>query len=223
MFSENMENDSSLRNKVYSTIKKRILNGEYPPEYSLIELKLSDEFGVSRTPVREALRQLELDGLVHLVPNKGVFVAEITSKDISDIYEMRMLIEGLGSRWAAKTITDEEKAKMKEILDLCEFYTIKKEYNKVLEFDGRFHDVIFKASKSNPLNLILKQLHEFIQRARKASLFSPGRAEAAFIEHKAIYEAIASGDEDLAEQLTREHIQRAKESLLRTFNKNSGE
>ncbi len=215
MFSDNNENDNSLRNKVYLTIKKRILNGEYAPEYSLVELKLSEEFSVSRTPVREALRQLELDGLVHLIPNKGVFVSEITSKDISDIYEMRMLIEGLGSKWAAKTITEDEKYRLKEILDLCEFYTLKGEYNKVLEYDGHFHDAIFKASKSGPLNQILKQLHEYIQRARRASLSSPGRAEAAFAEHKSIYQAIASGNEELAESLTREHILRAKESLLK--------
>jgi DNA-binding GntR family transcriptional regulator len=218
LFSDSLENDNSLRNKVYMTIKKRILNGEYPPEFSLIELKLSEEFGVSRTPVREALRQLELDGLVHLVPNKGVYVSEITSKDISDVYEMRMLIEGLGSKWAALNATEAELEKMKEILDLCEFYTMKGEYLKVLELDGKFHDIIFKASKSKPLNLILKQLHEYIQRARKASLSSPGRAEAAFQEHKAIYDAIKNRDGESAETLTREHILKAKESLLKTFN-----
>lgn len=218
MFDDNT-NDGSLRNRVYADLKNRILNGEFIMGDPLIELKLSDEYKVSRTPVREALRQLELDGLVHSVPNRGVIVTGVSQKDINDIYEMRMLIEGLASRWAAETITEEEKVRMKECLDLYEFYTIKGDYKKVLEYDTRFHEVIFNASKSAPLNMMLSHLHEYIQRARNASLSSEGRAKAAFEEHTKIYEAIISGNKELAEKLTSEHIAKARDNLLKIYEK----
>ncbi len=217
MYDEGSYGGNSLRNRVYLTVKERILNGEYQLGEALVELKLSEEFSVSRTPVREALRQLELDGLVHSIQNKGVMVTGVSQKDIGDVYEMRKLIEGLASRWAAETITEEEKIRMKETLDLCEFYTMKGDHKKVLEYDSHFHETIFQASKSKPLNLMLRHLHEYVQRARNASLSSDGRAEAAFEEHKGIYEAILHGDGVLAEQLTAEHIARAKESLLKTW------
>jgi len=217
VYQDILQNDVSLRNKIYHALKEKILNGEYVQGDALVELKLSEEFGVSRTPIREALRQLELDDLVKSIPNRGVVVSEVSTKDISDVYEMRILIEGLASRWAAETITDKEKENIKEILDLEEFYTKRDDNKKILEYDGKFHDAIYKASKSNPLNLILKHLHEYIQSARNASLSSEGRADAAFQEHKQIYDAIISGDSKLAEQLTAEHIYLAKVSLLKTY------
>lgn len=102
VFGDSVQRSNSLHSRVYNRIRNDILNGVYEPGESLVELKLSEELGVSRTPVREALRQLELEGLVQSVPNKGATVRGVTEQDIQDIYTIRMLIEGLAARWAAE-------------------------------------------------------------------------------------------------------------------------
>lgn len=217
MYESDGSQDISLRAKVYTKLKNDILNGIYDPGESLIELKLSDEFGVSRTPVREALRQLELDGLVRSSQNRGAFVTGLSRKDICDIYDIRMLVEGLASKWAAETITTKEIEALKEVIDLEEFYTIKEDVQRTVQFDGKFHDIIFEASKSRPLNQILKQFHEYIRTARNNSLASPGRSQEALEEHKAIFDAICCNDAEKAEILTVDHIKKARYSFIKTY------
>lgn len=203
----------SLRSKIYNKLKDDILNGVYKPGDSLIEMKLAEELGVSRTPVREAIRQLELEGLVGSIPNKGVFVEGVTEQDVNDIYEIRKLIEGLAVRWATEKMTDEKLANLKDTLDLMEFYTIKGETNKVSTMDTRFHDIIFEACDSKPLRSVLTHLHHFIQRARLVSIGVSGRAENALKEHREIYESIAAKDIDAAEKAVQKHIQSAGKNL----------
>ncbi len=204
----------SLHSRVYNQIRNDILNGVYEPGESLVETKLSEELGVSRTPVREALRQLELEGLVQSVPNKGVTVKGVSQQDIQDIYTIRMLIEGLAARWAAEKIAPHELEELKEAVDLEEFYTKKNDYEHLLQFDTRFHDIIFRASKSMPLTHTLSTFHNYVQKARKVSMSSPKRAEEVLQEHKAILQAIVDKDADKAEQLTTQHVRNASQNLL---------
>jgi DNA-binding GntR family transcriptional regulator len=210
----NGQSGASLRGRVFTRLQNDILNGKYQPGESLVEMKLSEELGVSRTPVREAIRQLELEGLVQLVPNKGVTVKGISSQDIEDIYTIRMLIEGLAARWAAEKITPAELREMKEALELEEFYTRKNDAGQLMHFDSKFHDIVFKASKSKPLMQTLSTFHHYVQRARNASLNNPDRARQALKEHKAIYQAIMEHDADRAEKLTTDHVRNASQSLL---------
>jgi DNA-binding GntR family transcriptional regulator len=205
----------SLRTKVFSQIQNDILNGRYEPGESLIEKKLSDELGVSRTPIREALRQLELEGLVVSIPNKGVIVKGVSAQDIKDIYAIRMLIEGLAVRWATEKITEMEIGELKEAVELEEFYTAKNDYGHLTQFDTRFHDIIYKACKSKMLMHTLSTFHHYVQRARKVSMSDPERAKEVLVEHKAILQAICDGDADKAERLTTEHIKNASNSLLK--------
>lgn len=207
----------SLRARVYNQLQKDILNGIYKSGESLIETKLSEDMGVSRTPIREALRQLELEGLVKCIPNRGAIVQGVTAQDIKDIYTIRMLIEGLAARWAAEKITPEELEELKEALELEEFYTLKNDTDHLLRLDSRFHDVIFKASKSKPLMHTLSNFHLYVQRARNVSLSSPERAREALEEHKAIFMAIAAKDPEKAEKLTTEHIRNASMNLLKQY------
>lgn len=207
----------SLRYKIYEKIKDNILDLVYPPGYVLGEVKLSEEFGVSRTPVREALGQLELDGLVKSIPNKGSVVAGISKKDIEDIYMLRIRIEGLSSRLAAENITKEELELLKEIVELEEFHTNKNNTGKILALDSKFHDIIFKSSKSKTMIHMLSTFHDYIRRARYSSLSSGDRAKEALKEHRDIYDAIANRDSDRAEELTVKHIEKARENMLRTF------
>lgn len=213
----------SLRSKVFSQLQNDILNGLYQPGESLIETKLSEELGVSRTPIREAIKQLELEGLVQSIPNKGAIVKGISSQDIEDIYTIRMLIEGLAARWATEKITDVELAELKEAIELEEFYTIKNDMSHLLHFDTRFHDIIFKACKSKPLMHTLSTFHHYVQKARNISLSSPGRARLVHEEHKAILQAIMERNAEKAEKLTTEHVRNASLNLLKQRKTNEGE
>lgn len=207
----------SLRSRVFNQLQNDILNGYYEPGESLIETKLSEELGVSRTPIREALRQLELEGLVQSIPNKGVIVKGVSPKDIQDIYTIRMLIEGLAARWAAEKITDEELQELKDAVDLQEFYTVRNDFSHLLQSDTKFHDIIFKACKSKPLMHTLSTFHHYVQKARKISMSSPGRAMKVLDEHKAILQAIIDKDVQKAERLTTEHVSNASSNLLKQF------
>jgi len=209
----------SLRQRVFERLQNDILNGKYQPGDSLIETRLSEELGVSRTPIREAIRQLELEDLVQAIPNKGVVVKGISQQDIKDIYTIRMLIEGLAARWAAEKITDEELKELKEVLELEEFFTMKNDAQHLGQYDFKFHDIIFKASKSKPLMHTLSTFHHYVQRARKASFKTPGRALKALKEHRDIYEAIAARDAERAEKLATEHVYNASKNLLNNVKK----
>jgi len=213
MVSEFEETGYSLRSKIYHRLKNAILDGVYKPGESLIEMKLAKELGVSRTPIREAIRQLELEGLVSSIPNKGVIVEGVTPQDVEDIYQIRKKIEGLAARWAAEKITDEQLRELKEILDLMEFYTEKGNVEKLSELDTRFHDIIFKASNSRPLEFVLSNFHHFIQRARLVSVKASGRAIHTLEEHRRIYEAMAAHDPDAAEDAVVDHVGNARMNL----------
>ncbi len=205
---------SSLRERVFQQLEDEILNGKYKPGDSLIESKLSEEFGISRTPIREALMQLELEGLVQSIPNKGVVVKGVSAKDVEDIYTIRKMIEGLAARWATEKANEEELKEMKEILELEEFYTLRNDIERLIELDSRFHELIFKASKSKPLMQTLKTFHQYVKRARNISMSTPGRAQKSLEEHRAILQAIVDRDPERAERLTTEHVSNASKNLL---------
>jgi len=207
---------NSLGNKIFRQLQDDILNGKYEPGDVLTETKLSEELGVSRTPIREALKQLELEGLVKTTPgSKRVIVQGITEQDIEDIYTIRMMIEGLAARWAAEKITTEEAKKLKEVVDFEEFYTMKGgNTGNLIKIDSKFHDLVFKASKSRPLIHILSTFHHYVQSARGASFSTPGRAQKVFEEHKAIAQAIIDRNPDLAEKLTTQHVKNARDNLM---------
>lgn len=205
------------RTQIYERIRQDILDGRYTKGQSLIEQRLAEKFGVSRTPIREVLRQLELDGLVESIPNRGVFVIGITREDIEHIYEIRQRIEGLAASWAVNKMTAEELHELENICNLMEFYTQKKDISQVAKLNTQFHEVIFKAAHSKYLRNILSNFQAYIQWARYASLKVEGRMEAALIEHKAIVEAFNKKDGFLAEKLIMEHVANSKNNLETIF------
>ncbi|MDF2685076.1 MAG: transcriptional regulator, GntR family [Clostridia bacterium] len=212
---DNTLQNETLHVKVFKEIEKAILDGSFQPGDSLTEMKLSTELGVSRTPVREALRQLELEGLVKSVPNKGVVVVGISEKDIDDIYTIRICIESLAAKWAAVNITDEELKSMRDVVELQEFYVNKGDALQVWQLDTRFHEIIYESSRSRPLRQTLSQFHNYIQKPREISMKSAGRSKTAVEEHRKLYEALQAHDADKAEIYTAEHIRNAKLNLLK--------
>lgn len=207
----------SLASKVFQKIEKDILDGTFRTGENLTEVKLCERFGVSRTPVREALFQLEQEGLVEIKHNKGAVVVGISEKDIEDIYTIRMHVEGLASKWATERITEEEKKQLIEVVELEMFYASRDNIEQCRTLDHSFHDGLYAASRSKPLRNTLRSFHNYIGRARANSFKTGDRIKVAAAEHKAILDAIIAGDGDLAEALTKEHIIKAKANLLRYF------
>ncbi len=210
-----LETDArSLRIRVFNAIENAILNGEYKDGDSLNELKISKELGVSRTPVREALMQLELEGLVNNIPNKGAVVVGVSEQDTRDIYEIRIRIEGLASRLCAEKITEDELKALEKIVDLQEFYLMKNDTEQIWKLDSDFHKIIYDASRSRPLRFMLSNFHNYIKKARDDSLQTEGRAEKTVAEHRAILCAIKDNNGALAEELTARHITNAEVNLF---------
>lgn len=196
----------SLRGRVFNKLREDILSGVYKENEELKENTIGIELGVSRTPVREALRQLELEGLVTLIPNKGAYVTGITQKDIHDIYVIRSYLEGLCAKWACEHITDAQIEALEEILYLSDFHTGRSHKEQLVELDNKFHELIYKASGSKILEHVLSDFHHYVERVRKITLAMPSRAKESSKEHAAIVDAIKKRDGELAEALAHEHI-----------------
>ncbi len=196
----------SLRGRVFNKIREDILSGAYHENEELKENTLASELGVSRTPVREALRQLELEGLVTIIPNRGAYVTGITSKDIHDIYMIRSYLEGLCAKLACENITEEQIEALEEVLYLSDFHARRGHFEQLVELDNKFHDLIYKASGSKILDHVLSDFHHYVERVRKITLSHPNRASKSSEEHAAILGAIKARDKELAERLAHEHI-----------------
>lgn len=200
------EDNYSLSSRVFHTIRENILSGKYATDEELKEKSIGEELGVSRTPVREALRQLELEGLVTIIPNKGAYVVGISQKDIRDIYEIRSRLEGLCARWAAVNITKEQLDELEENIYLSDFHSSKGNSEQVVELDNKFHEILYNASGSKELKHVLLDFHHYVQRVRKITLAVQERAVRSNDEHRKIVEALKMHNADEAEQLANEHI-----------------
>jgi DNA-binding GntR family transcriptional regulator len=203
----------SLRGRVYNTIRDRILSGDYHENEELKENTIATELGVSRTPVREALRKLELEGLVNIIPNKGAYVTGITKKDIHDIYMIRSYLEGLCAKLACENITNAQIEALEEILYLTDFHARRSHFDQIVELDNKFHDLLYKASGSKILNHVLSDFHQYVERVRKITLSRPYRAEKSSKEHAAIVEALKKRDGQLAETLAHVHMMNTIQNL----------
>lgn len=210
-----MEHKSfSLADQVFERLESDILTGKYSRGDILTEMKLCGELGVSRTPIREALMKLEQEHLIKET-GKGIEVLGITAEDLADIMDIRMKIEGMAAYRCAENITEERLAKLKETIDMQEFFLSKTDSEKIKAMDSRFHELIYLYSDSNVLFDTLEPLHNKVQRYRKASVENSGRAEKSVAEHRAVFDAIAQHDPALAEKKMTEHVINAKNKLLR--------
>lgn len=205
----------SLRGRVFHKIREDILSGRYKENEELKESAIGADLGVSRTPVREAFRQLELEGLICIVPNKGAYVTGITVKDVKDIYVMRSLLEGLCAKWATENISREQMEEMEENVFLSEFHASKGHREQMAELDNRFHEIMYEACSSKMLEHALKDYHQYVMRLRKRTLSTEQRSSASNAEHRQIMEAIKAGDGGQAEKLANRHMINAYENMVK--------
>ncbi|MFW5980617.1 MAG: GntR family transcriptional regulator [Halanaerobiaceae bacterium] len=207
-----------LRKQVYEVLRKAILQGKLKPGEKITEMEIAGQLNVSRTPVREAIRMLELEELIVIVPQRGKFVAGIKSiKEINEIFQVREELEGLAAYLTAKNISETKLAEMKEKVNQIEKCVQEDDLEGCIESDISFHQIIYEVSSNKWLQKFLDSLFEQITRFRSESLSREGRMEEAYQEHKKLYAAIKNGDSELARNLVREHIENARESVITVF------
>ena len=204
----------SIADQVFEELERAILSGSYERDDILTEIKLSEQMGVSRTPIREALRRLSQERLIEAT-SKGARVIGIQKADIADICEIRLRLEGLAARWAAERADEEGIHALREAVDLQEFYTQKQDADSIKNADSRFHQTIYALCGSNSMRDTLEPLHRKLLKYRRVSVSAKSRAQKSLEEHRAIYEAIAAHDGEKAEKLTIAHVQNARDSILK--------
>lgn len=205
----------SLRGRVFNRLREDILSGKYQEHEELKEVAIGEELGVSRTPVREAFRQLELEGLIQIIPNKGAYVTGITAKDVKDIYMIRSSLEGMCAGLATENITKEQLEELEENVYLASFHASKGHMEQMTELDNRFHDILYSACNSKMLERLLVDFHQYVARIRQKTLSTKERGIASNDEHRQIMEAIKAGNKEEAERLATLHIHNAYENIVK--------
>ena len=216
-FSVDMDEYLPLRDVVFNTLRKAILKGELKPGERLMEIALAERLGVSRTPVREAMRKLELEGLVVMIPRRGAQVANITEKDLNDVLEVRIALENLSIENACARMTEEQLAELKKAGRYFEETIKEGNLVKLAEADVAFHEVIYKASDNRRLNQVLNNLREQIYRYRVEYLKEEETRNVLVKEHEEIYEAIKNRDVKKAQEIIFRHIENQREAIIRSI------
>ena len=204
---------TSLADQVFDKLENDIIQGIYQRGELLTELKLVEQLGVSRTPIREALRRLEQERLIEDT-GKGSRVLGITKEDLEDIMNIRQRIEGLAAYYAAKNITPDGLRELTHIVDLQEFYFSKHDKEHLRQVDDQFHDMICILSKRSVIADTLIPLMRKTRRYRRVAIDNWERTTNTMNEHRRLFEAIASGNAELAQELATQHIIKARRHMI---------
>ncbi len=216
-FQLNMDEYLPLRDVVFNTLRQAILRGELKPGERLMEIQLANKLGVSRTPIREAIRKLELEGLVLMIPRRGAEVAEITEKSLRDVLEVRGALEELAVKLACQKITDEQIQELRVAEKEFEMALSSGDVTVYAEADVRFHDVIYRATDNQRLIQLLFNLREQMYRYRVEYLKREEAHGTLLIEHKKIIEAIASRDMEASVDAVCQHIDNQVSAVIDTI------
>ena len=204
---------ASLADQVFEKLENDIIHGVYSRGEILTELKLVEQLGVSRTPIREALRRLEQERLIEDA-GKGSRVVGITEEDVLDIMNIRQHLEGLAAYYATINMTDEGRLELAHIVDLQDFYFSKWDVERLRRVDDDFHEAVCRLSKRSVIKDTLLPLHRKTRRYRKIAMEDKVRAANTLQEHREIYEAIVSGDPEKAALLSATHIANARIHMI---------
>jgi len=194
-----------------SGLRKDILLGKYARGYKLTEQQICSEYDVSRTPVREALRQLEMEGLIEVIHNRGAYVLGFSEQDIRDIFELRKTYEIQAVKWAIERITDNELDELEEIFGFMEFYTQKNDLDKMIKINTNFHQLIYKALHNRMLGNLLSSYHLYTEYAKKSQTFNDNYLSTVLEEHRGIFDAFKTKDIELGLRATERHMNKSFE------------
>lgn len=218
MLNFDIQSHRPLREIVYEELRNLILTGKIKPGTRMMEIELAEDMGVSRTPIREAIRKLEKEGLVIIEPRKGAYASEVSVKDMEDILEVRANLEGLAAYYAAERMTDAEKKALGETSEKFRAAVEAGDMAEMISNDTRFHHMIVESSKNNHLIHMVEQLQELVLRFRYIYYKDFKRAEEMLPEHKRIYEEIVNGNGANARFEAFNHIDKLKDMILREEN-----
>ena len=204
----------SLADQVFERLEHEILSGVSQRGETLTELRLCTDLGVSRTPVREALRRLEQEHIIE-ISGKGIVVLGVTEQDLHDIYDIRREIEGDAAAKTAERITDEELEELRGVIELQEFYVSKKDAEHIRRLDSQFHQLIYRFTGSAVYYDTLMPLHKKVQKHRKKSVENNSRAVSSLEEHRKIFDAVAARDPQNARRAMIAHVENARNHIIK--------
>lgn len=208
----------SLTDEIADIVRDRILKGEYEIGAKIKENQIATELRVSRTPIREAFKQLENEGLIDYIPNRGCFAKGFTQQDVDDIYAVREALERLAVERAVERITQPELDALQEQWELMEFYAKKKDAQKVLELNSTFHDLIYAATRSRFMAQVLRSYKSYINKTRKSVFYNEAYLLAILEEHREILEAIKSREKEKAVRAVSEHLEHSQDRAETMWN-----
>ncbi len=212
-----------LRDVVFQTLRTAILRGELKPGERLMELQLAAQLGVSRTPIREAIRMLEQEGLAIMIPRKGAEVAQMTEKDVDDVLQIRCVLEELAARLSCHNMTSADLRKLALARDRFNEMTKTENIQDIATADMNFHDIIYESSENPKLQNLMITLREQVYRYRVEYLKDPGVYPSLIVEHEQLYEAIQRQDEEDAAEIIRRHLQNQTDGVKRVIREQSEE
>lgn len=208
-----------LRDVVFNTLRQAILKGEMEPGERLMEIQLAQKLGVSRTPIREAIRKLELEGLVVMIPRKGAEVAHITEKDMKDVLEVRSALEELAAELACKNVTTEKLNELKTANKVFESAIVQQDVVGIVDADVTFHDIIYSMTGNARLIQIINNLQEQMYRYRLEYVKDARTHSILISEHNDIIRQFAARNVDEAKTVIRQHINNQEKGIIRLLNR----
>lgn len=204
----------TIRQLLFEHLRHLILTGRFETGQKLVEEELAEQFGVSRTPVREAIRKLEIEGLVRYQPRRGVIVTGFSPEDVDEIYAAREVLEGLAARLAAKHGTDAEIAELGRHLEEMNRASAAGDFQRSARIHTRFDDLLYRMGRNHRLFGMLSQFSEYIEQCKLVSMERPGRADEIRAEHEAMFKTVAARDPDAAERMARLHVTNARQAFF---------
>ena len=210
----NLDNYKPLRDVVFENLRTAILDGNLKAGQRLMEVQLAEQLGVSRTPIREAIRKLELEGLVVMLPRKGAYVANMSFKDLIDVLEIRATLEGLAASLATERRSDDDVVELEKLAKEFETCVREADVEGVLKKDVDFNEKIFLMANNKKLYQLITSLWEQVHRFRVTYVSNYDASLSLVDEHNRILEAIKAGDTELAKKYATEHIELAEQFFM---------
>lgn len=210
-----LEGYQPLRDMVFDVLMNAIMQGQLSPGERLLEVQLAEEMGVSRTPVREAIRRLELEGFVVMVPRKGAYVAGLSINDVECVYEIRTALETLAARLAAQRMEEVDYRRLDELALQMQATFNEGNVEQWVALDAQFHELLYKFSRNERLVQMMSNLMEQLSRYRIISLANVEVRHNSLAEHQALIEALRRRDSEAADRAAANHIANTKQSLIR--------
>ncbi|MBC6680281.1 GntR family transcriptional regulator [Zhenpiania hominis] len=208
--SDEPKGNAPISSSLFSQLQKDILTGKLKPGQKLTEQAICKEYKVSRTPVREALRQLEMDGLVENILNRGSFVIGLSQQDFVDMFQLRKIYEIQAVKWAIERITDDEMDALEETFEFMEFYTLRNDVDKMLTINAGFHQIIYEASHNRMLRQLLSSYQTYFKYRSEEDIYANNYLTEVLEEHRLIFKAFTEKDVEAGAEAMERHIDNSK-------------